>query len=118
MAQLILVVEDDDAIRYAMVRTLAAVGYDVAQASDYREALAILEGEGQVDLLLTDLVMPGVNGFALARMAHLRRGNLKVVYVTGCDDIPAHEAIGPILRKPVKSDTLVMAIRKQLSVEA
>ena len=89
MGQRILVVEDDEVTRSAMARTLAAVGYDVAQANDYRDALAILEGNGTIDLLLTDLVLPAVNGFALARMAHLRRGNLKVVYVTDHDDIPA-----------------------------
>ena len=77
MAQRILVVEDDDATRYAMARELAAVGYDVAQACDYRDALPILESQGPVDLLLVDLIMPGVNGFALARMARLRRLDLK-----------------------------------------
>jgi CheY-like chemotaxis protein len=114
----ILVVEDDDATRYAMVRALDAAGYEVAQAHDYRDALPILEDPGQLDLLLVDLVMPGVNGFALARMAHLRRGNLKVVYVTGYDDIPVNEAMGPILHKPVMPDTLLETIRKVLPVAA
>ncbi len=91
----ILVVEDDDATRYAMARTLEAAGYEVDQAHDYRDALPILEGKGQVDLLLVDLVMPGVNGFALARMAHLRRHDLRVIYVTGYDDIPVIEAMPP-----------------------
>ena len=78
----ILVIEDDDATRYAMARTLEAAGYEVAQAHDYRDALPILEGEGQIDLLVVDLVVPGVNGFALARMGRIRRHDLKVVYVT------------------------------------
>ncbi len=114
----ILVVEDDDATRYAMVKTLVAAGYDVAQANDYRDALLILEGSGPVDLLLVDLVMPGVNGFALARMAQLRRNTLKIIYVTGHDDVPVHEALGPILRKPIIGDTLVTAIGKALSAAA
>ncbi len=114
----ILVVEDDDATRYAMARTLEAAGYEVAQAHDYRDALPILEGEGQVDLLLVDLVVPGVNGFALARMGRMRRHDLKVVYVTGHDDLAVNEALGPILRKPVAPETLVMTVRRELSTAA
>ena len=113
----ILVVEDDDATRYAIARTLDAAGYEVAQAHDFQDALPILEGEGQVDLLLVDLVLPSVNGFALARMGRMRRHDLKVVYVTGHDDLPVNEAIGPILRKPVAPDTLVTTVRRELSAE-
>jgi CheY-like chemotaxis protein len=114
----ILVVEDDEATRYAMARALVAASYEVAQAPDYQDALSILESDSQIDLLVVDLVLPGVNGFALARMAHLRCRNLKVIYVTGYDDVPVAEAMGPILRKPVMPDTLVAAIREALSVAA
>ena len=114
----ILVVEDDDATRYAIARTLDAAGFEVVQAHDFQDALPILEGKGQVDLLLVDLVMPGVNGFALARMGRMRRRDLKVVYVTGHDDVPVHEAIGPILRKPVMPETLVATVRRELSLTA
>jgi CheY-like chemotaxis protein len=115
---LILVVEDDEITRYLMARTLAAAGYEVVEASDYRDALPILESAGKVDLLLVDLIMPGVNGFALARMAHLRRRDLKIVYVTGYDDVPVREALGPILRKPVMLDKLVTTVREALSAAA
>lgn len=111
----ILVVDDDDALSYALARILAAEGYNVAGAHDYRDALRILEDRGSVDLLLTDLRLPGVNGFALARMARMRHHNLKVVYVTGCDDFPASEAQGAVLRKPVDQHTLIRTIREALS---
>jgi CheY-like chemotaxis protein len=111
----ILVVEDDDGTRYAMSRALETAGFEVAQAHDYRDALPILEGGGHVDLLLVDLVMPGVNGFALARMARMRHLDIKVVYVTGYDDVPVIEAMGPILRKPVDPETLVATVRRELS---
>jgi CheY-like chemotaxis protein len=107
VAQHILVVEVDKTTRYAIARTLEAAGYELAEAHNYQDALPILEGPSQVDLLLVDLVMPGVNGFALARMAYIRRSKVKVIYVTGYDDIPANEAMGPILHKPVTPDTLV-----------
>ena len=114
----ILVVDDDDATRYAMTKTLAAAGFEVAYAHGFQDALSILEDKSQVDLLLVDLVMPGVNGFALARMGRMRHHDLKVVYVTGYDALPANEAIGPILRKPVAPDTLVMTVRRELSAAA
>jgi two-component system, NtrC family, C4-dicarboxylate transport response regulator DctD len=106
----ILVVEDDEATRYAMARTLTVAGYEVAEATDYRDALSILEGDGLVDLLLVD----GVDGFALAR-ARLHRRNLKIVYVTGHEHVPVREALGPVLRKPVMPDRLVSTVRKALS---
>ncbi len=115
---LILVVEDNETTRYLMVQTLEAAGYEVAEASDYLGALPILEGQGRVDLMLVDLVMPGVNGFALARMARLRRRNLKIVYVTGHEHVPVREALGPILRKPVMPNRLVTAVREVLSAAA
>ena len=115
----ILVVEDDDATRYAIASGLLTPSWlEVVQAHDFQDALPILDGKGQVDLLLVDLVMPGVNGFALARMGRMRRRDLKVVYVTGHDDVPVHEAIGPILRKPAAPETLVATVRRELSLTA
>jgi CheY-like chemotaxis protein len=115
----ILVVEDDDASRYAVARALEAAGDEVVQARSYQEALPILEdGSGQLDLLLIDLVLPGVNGFALARMGRMRRHDLKVIYMTGYDDVPVHEASGPILRKPVTPDALITAVHGALSAVA
>jgi CheY-like chemotaxis protein len=111
----ILLVEDDEATRYLMARTLAAAGYEVTEANDYRDALPILESDAKIDLLLVDLVIPGVNGFALARMAHLRRRDLKIIYVTGYDNVPAREALGPILHKPVQPERLMTAVREALA---
>jgi CheY-like chemotaxis protein len=113
----ILVVDDDDALSYALAKILAVEGYDVALAHDYRDALGILEDGGPVHLLLSDLRLPGVNGFALARMARMRHHDLKVVYMTAYDDddFPAHEALGPVMRKPIDQDILLRTVRKILS---
>ncbi len=113
----ILLVEDDDACREALGRVLQRKGYAVSMAPDFREALEILESEQQIDLLLTDIVMPDrVNGVALSRMARLRRQELKVVYMTAYN-IPGidREALGPILRKPVEDDVLISEIEKALT---
>lgn len=113
-AHRILLVEDDDALSYALTRILAVEGYTVVRVHDYQDALLILEDGGSVDLLVTDLRLPGVNGFALARMGRMRRHNLKVVYVTGCDEFPESEALGPVLRKPVDPDALLRTVRATL----
>lgn len=111
----ILLVEDDDVLCYALERILAAAGYEVARAQDYRVALRILEDGDPVALLLTDLLLPGVNGFALARMGRLRHRDLKVVYITGAANVPEPEARGPILQKPVDHETLLRTVREALS---
>jgi CheY-like chemotaxis protein len=105
----ILVVEDDSACREALGKVLQREGYGVSLTADFREALALLDSDQQVDLMLADIVMPDrVNGIALSRMAKLRRPNLKVVYMTGYN-IPGadREALGPILRKPIDDKVLV-----------
>lgn len=106
----ILVVDDDDAFRYAAEKALSAAGFEVVSARDYRAALPLLEKAGPFDLLFTDIVMPyGVNGFALARMARMRHLNLKVVYASAFD-VPTDEAFGKVLRKPLSQDELVTEI--------
>jgi CheY-like chemotaxis protein len=113
----ILVVEDDATLGPAFRRVLTHAGYGVVLAADFRAALEVLEGDQALDLLLVDIVMPNsVNGLALARMARLRRRNLKIVYVSGYS-IPGveDELLGPILRKPVDDRLLIEEIEKVLA---
>jgi CheY-like chemotaxis protein len=111
----ILLVEDEEGFRYAAAKALRGAGLGVLAVPDYREALEALETGQPVDLLVTDIVMPDrVNGFALARMARMRRLDLKVLYLTAYD-VPADEAIGKILRKPIAPDELVAEIRLALA---
>lgn len=114
MAGRILIVDDDDAYRYATAKMLSDAGFEVADAHDYRGALDVLEDKKPLALLLIDVVIPGVNGFALARMARMRHLGLKVIYVSGFD-IPTDEAVGPVLRKPIDGDTLLNEIRAVLA---
>jgi CheY-like chemotaxis protein len=114
----ILLVEDDEALRYAFARTLRGAGFRVLEAADTMAAIGILEGAAPVDLLVTDVVMPGrPHGFALARMARLQRPGLKIVYLTGATDLPESElraADGPVLQKPVAAEVLVAQIAAML----
>lgn len=108
----ILVVDDDEAARYATAKLLRATGHEVVDAFNYRDALPILE-RSKVDLLIVDVVLPEVHGFALARMARMKRHDLPCIYVTGFD-LPSGEAVGPVLRKPVNDEQLLAEIAKLL----
>ena len=111
----ILLVDDEEGFRYAATKALRSAGFDVVSVPDYRGALQTLEGKEPLDLLVTDIVMPDrVNGFALARMARMRRLDLKVLYLTAYD-VPSHEAIGKILRKPITPDELTAEVRLALA---
>ena len=97
---------------------LGEAGHRVLLAPDHRLALQILESTEALDLLITDIVMPGnVNGFALARMARMRRQDLKVLYVSAYDDLPVGEAVGRILRKPFPMENLPLEVALTLAKE-
>ena len=82
----ILVVDDEPSIREFVCRVLHKRGYVTAVAADGHEALAIALTLGPVDLLLTDLVMPKMNGDELARQLCVQQPDLKVLYFTGFSD--------------------------------
>ena len=65
---------------------LADIGYRVTSVASADEALALLGGEGQFDLLLSDIVMPGTNGIELARRVHENHPGLPVLLATGYSD--------------------------------
>jgi CheY-like chemotaxis protein len=80
----VLVVEDDDAVRSLSVETLAELGYTVHEAQDGAAAMRELEAHPDVDLLFTDVVLPGgLNGAQVAAMATAKRPGLKVLFTTG-----------------------------------
>jgi CheY-like chemotaxis protein len=79
----ILVVEDDGDVRAFICATLHDLNYHVLQAGDARSALEVLDGEGHIDLLLSDVILPGPNGRELADAALVKRPTLKVLFMTG-----------------------------------
>ncbi|UQY32582.1 response regulator [Pseudomonas fulva] len=79
----ILVVEDDKVVRMLMVEVLEELGYNLIQASDAQSALGLMEQHAPLDLLLTDVGLPGMNGRQLADAARQRQPNLKVLFATG-----------------------------------
>jgi hypothetical protein len=80
----ILLVEDEEHLRQVCTEVLTRFGYKVLLAGDGKEALALSEGHsGQIDLLLTDVVMPEMNGLELAETLLVSRPGLKVVFISG-----------------------------------
>ncbi|MCG3102291.1 response regulator, partial [Enterobacter sp. DRP3] len=80
----ILVVEDDADVRLTVVDMLAQLGYKVITASDGEAALRVLDSETPIDLLFTDVIMPGrVKGGELGRRAALRKPPLPVLFTSG-----------------------------------
>jgi PAS domain S-box-containing protein len=79
----ILVVEDEASVRAVIVAVLQDLGYDYVEAEDANAALAVLDEGRRIDLLITDVGLPGLNGRQLAEIAGERRPGLKVLFVTG-----------------------------------
>ena len=111
----ILVVEDDAAVRLASAETIGELGYRTVTAADGAAALAVLDGEREVAVLFTDVVMPGIDGPTLAAEARRRRPALRVVFATGHPPDSDQEGPRPapgetVLRKPFSIEDLAEAL--------
>jgi PAS domain S-box-containing protein len=113
----ILVAEDEDGIRDALMRTLSAVGYTVLAAADGPAALALAaQHPGTIDLLLSDVVMPGMLGDELAGQLHERRPVVKVLFMSGyAGDLMNRYGVlltgVTVLPKPFTENELLTGIR-------
>jgi DNA-binding NtrC family response regulator len=102
----VLFVEDDTGVRDITARLLESKGVRLLVAAGSEEAMRLLE-KTEVDVLFTDVVMPGLNGIELAKQAKLLRPDLKVVFMTGYYSRAAEARnFGALLYKPVRSDEL------------
>jgi CheY-like chemotaxis protein/two-component sensor histidine kinase len=116
----ILVVEDEEDVRELVCRLLGALGYRILQASEGNAALAIVDSEPTIDLLFTDVVLPGgMNGPDIARAAQARRPGLKVLYTSGYtgNAIQQLEALASevrLLSKPYAIEDLAQTVRGML----
>jgi CheY-like chemotaxis protein len=99
---MLIVVDDDDAVRVLLEELLLDRGYDVITAQDGAEGLDQIQREPRLSLLITDIRMPGIDGWELARRAREMRADLKVIYITGYpgEQPPDGAPPGPLLRKP------------------
>ncbi len=119
-AETILVVEDDDALREYATEILQELGYHVLSANNGAAALETLSEEDRVDLLLTDVVMPGgLNGRQLADKALAKRPALRVLYMTGYtrNAIVHHGRLDAginLISKPFSFEQLAAKVRQRL----
>ncbi len=114
----ILIVDDEEPIREVLASLLEAAGYECSTATNGAEALAQLDGGG-FDLLLSDVLMPVMDGLSLLRKVRERQPNLPVVMVTAMNDVAT--AIGALrtgaydyLLKPFEKDQLYFSVRRAL----
>jgi signal transduction histidine kinase len=117
----ILIVEDDALVREYVVAQISRLGYDTLAASNGAEALAIVDGPERIDLLFTDVIMPGsMNGRQLAIEAQKRRPGLKILFTSGYTEnaIVHHGRLDAgvlLLPKPYLSADLARLIRIALA---
>jgi PAS domain S-box-containing protein len=114
--KVILVVDDNPAVRATVLLQLRSLGYSVYEADNAQSALSLLDDMEQIDLLFTDIVMPGpMNGKELAAKARARRPDLKVLYTSGFPGAFAGESSGgALLNKPYRKHDLASAIHRAL----
>jgi CheY-like chemotaxis protein len=114
----VLVVEDDPGVRELAVVTLKDAGYAVFEAPTGDCAIRLLDAHPEIDLIFTDIVMPGIDGYMLADIAKLRRPEIRILYATGYSHHveSKHGVIhGRVLRKPYRQTQLADLIQKTLA---
>ena len=120
--QVVLVVDDEHGLRELLCRTLRADGFRTLEASHGADALRVMESDG-VDIIVTDVVMPGMDGRELGRRVEQRWPQVPVLYISAYDvnDIfrrgsPRDSA--PFLQKPFPLDLLVTTVRGLLETRS
>jgi DNA-binding NtrC family response regulator len=113
-------VVDDDPQMLDILCMMLKRNHGIVRAGSSAAALAILESTTAIDLLLTDIAMPGTNGFGLARLARRRRPRLKVLYLSGVPttaDVMRDpgERYGKLLNKAISALDLLMEVDRALA---
>ncbi|MFL5402706.1 MAG: ATP-binding protein, partial [Gemmatimonadales bacterium] len=116
----VLVVEDEASVRHMMARALEDAGYRVLQAGSSADAIEIVGRRETISLMLTDVVMPGMNGRELAQRVKEMLPGIPVLFTSGYTDgeIERRGLLRPgslFVQKPLTPDTLVRAVRKALA---
>ena len=116
--EVVLIVEDEAVVRLLIVETLNDLGYKALETADSAAALRILQSSQRVDLLVSDIGLPGLNGRQLADAARVTRPSLKVLFVTGyAEDAAGSGFLEPgmeIVIKPFTMEALASKIREMI----
>ena len=120
MGETVLVVDDEPVVRMLVIDALEDLGYAALEAVDGRSGLHHLEADGRIDLLVTDVGLPGgMNGRQLADMARVRRPGLKVLFITGFAESAAvgNGTMAPgmeVMTKPFAMEALAGRIKEMI----
>ncbi|HYT32592.1 MAG TPA: PAS domain S-box protein [Thermoanaerobaculia bacterium] len=111
----VLLVEDEEGVRALARKVLTLQGYRVLEASGPRRALELLaQDSGKIQLLLTDVVMPGMNGRELATQVTQQRPDIRVMLMSGYTDRVEGDSAWPLLQKPFTPEVLARKVREVL----
>ena len=114
-SETILLVEDEDAVRRVVESMLKRHGYQVLSSASSTDALSLVEKQnGHIDLLITDVVMPGMSGKKMAEAMLSRCPEMKILFVSGYGDSEESELTAPFLQKPFTGEELALKIREVL----
>ena len=119
----VLVVEDDPAVRVLVSAVLSELGYAFVEAGDANTAVPIIESEQRIDLLISDVGLPGMNGRQLAEIGRQIRPELKVLFITGYAEHAAVRGgfLDPgmqLITKPFTFDLLTAKVREMIKQQA
>jgi CheY-like chemotaxis protein len=110
-----LLVDDEPALRLAIADMLQELGYSVTEASSAVEARSLIEDGAEMDLMVTDHVMPGMSGAQLARLVKRSHPGLPILLVSGYADVDEVAPDLPRLSKPFKQTELAQALAQIMS---
>ncbi|MEH3048671.1 PAS domain-containing protein [Sphingomonas adhaesiva] len=118
--QTVLLVEDDDAVRLLVRDVLGELSYAAVEAQEAQAAIAVLQSDRAIDLMISDVGLPGMNGRQLADIARLHRPDLPILFVTGYAENAAIRSgfLGTnmaMITKPFALDALAQKISEMLS---
>ena len=109
----VLIVDDEPAVRSLAERVLAQAGFEVSSTGSAASALELLQ-VSEIDIVVTDVVMPEMDGFTLGAQLAILRPHTRVVYMSG--RLPAHESTpGNVLEKPFTPAGLVHAVESVMT---
>lgn len=115
----VLLVEDEDAVRMFSSRALRSKGYTVLEAATAEQALSTLDSHDTIDVLISDVVMPGMDGVSLARQVRHSRPQIRVILISGYSEDMARNGLDPddgiaFLPKPFSLKQLAQAVKTAL----
>jgi DNA-binding NtrC family response regulator len=109
---IILVVDDDSEVREIVAETLEEFGYDVRQAGSAEEALPLLEAPSDIDVVITDVRMPGMSGLDLVAAVREKNETVRFILISGY--FLPQPMTQRFLKKPFHMDELASAVRAEL----